>query len=109
MGVSPAPRHGVEAAGRRAHVELIRFHVADGSVRIGHDGRLSSSLKSFRGGWRDGELYVRFAAAATGSYTLQLGGTTKTLQFWEPLVQKPLLGRGDQPYDGLGDSFGRPG
>ena len=86
-----------------------RFHVVDGSVRIGHEGELYSSLKSFRGGWRNGELYVRFAAGANGSYTLQLGGTTKTLQFWEPLIQGPLLGRGDQPYDGLGDSFGRPG
>jgi hypothetical protein len=86
-----------------------RFHVADGSVRIGHEGRLYSSLKSFTGGWRNGELYVRFAASASGPYTLQLGGTTKTLQFWEPLVQSPLLGQGDQPYDGLGDSFGLPG
>ena len=86
-----------------------RFHVTDGSVRIGHAGQLSSSLKSFRSGWRDGELFIRFAAATSGSYTLQFGGTTKTLQFWEPLVHGPLLGRGDQPYDGLGDTFGRSG
>jgi hypothetical protein len=86
-----------------------RFRVADGSVRIGHDGQLFSSLKSFDGGWQNGELYVRFAAGSSGSYTLQLGGTTKTMQFWEPFVQNPLLGRGTEPYDGLGDTFGRPG
>jgi hypothetical protein len=78
-------------------------------VRIGHDGQLFSSLKSFDGGWQNGELYVRFAAGSSGSYTLQLGGTTKTMQFWEPFVQNPLLGRGTEPYDGLGDTFGRPG
>jgi hypothetical protein len=86
-----------------------RFRVGEGSVRVGHAGRLFSSLKSFNGGWRNGQLYVRFAAGATGSYTLQFGGTTKTLQFWEPFVHGPLLGNGSQPYDGLGDSFGRPG
>jgi hypothetical protein len=86
-----------------------RFHVADGSVRIGHEGRLYSSLKSFRGGWRNGQLYVRFAASSSGSHTPQFGGTTKTLQFWEPFVEGPLLGRGDDPYDGIGDTFGRPG
>lgn len=86
-----------------------RFRVAEGSVRVGHDGRLLSSLKSFNGGWHNGDLYVRFASGGSGSYTLQLGGTTKTMQFWEPFVQSPLLGRGTEPYDGLGDSFGRPG
>jgi hypothetical protein len=85
-----------------------RFRVADGAVRVGHNGVLYSSLKAFRGGWRDGELLVRFAATTTGEYTVQLGGATKTLQYWEPFVHGPLLGRGDEPYDGLGDSFGRP-
>jgi hypothetical protein len=85
-----------------------RFRVADGAVRLGHNGVLYSSLKAFRGGWRDGDLLVRFAATTTGEYTVQLGGATKTLQFWEPFVHGPLLGRGDDPYAGLGDSFGRP-
>ena len=84
-----------------------RFRVAEGSVRIGHQGQLYSSLKAFKGGWRNGQLYVRFAAGASDS--LQFGGTTKTLQSWEPFVQGPLLGTGSEPYDGLGDSFGRPG
>lgn len=86
-----------------------RFFVTDGSVRIGHGGRLDSSLKAFRGGWRDGDLYVRFAVPARGSYTLQFGGSTKTLQMFEPLVHNPLLGGGSDPIDGFGDSFGRSG
>jgi hypothetical protein len=86
-----------------------RFFVTEGSVRIGHEGRLDSSLKAFRGGWRDGDLYIRFAVRAHGSYTLQFGGTTKTLQMFEPLVRNPLLGGGSEPSEGHGDSFGRPG
>jgi hypothetical protein len=70
---------------------------------------LDSSLKAFRGGWRDGDLYIRFAVRAHGSYTLQFGGTTKTLQMFEPLVRNPLLGGGSEPSEGHGDSFGRPG
>ena len=85
------------------------YHVTEGSLRVGHGGALSSSLKEFRAGWRDGELYVRFAVSARGTYALQLGGSTKTLQLWEPLVHNPLRGGGSDPTEGRGDSFGRAG
>ena len=92
------------------HVPNARtYHVTEGSLRVGHGGALSSSLKEFRAGWRDGELYVRFAVSARGTYALQLGGSTKTLQLWEPLVHNPLRGGGSDPTEGRGDSFGRAG
>jgi hypothetical protein len=109
FGAPPLPGTALKLRTEKHTSNSNRFRVAEGSVRVGHDGRLFSSLKSFSGGWQNGELYVRFAAGGSGSYTLRLGGTTKTLQFWEPFVQNPLLGRGSDPYDGLGDSFGRPG
>ena len=108
FGAAPLPGTVLKLRAEEHTSNSSRFRVAEGPVRIGHDGRLFSSLRSFNGGWQDSELYIRFAAGTTGSYTLQLGGTTKTMQFWEPFVQNPLLGRGTDPYDGLGDSFGRP-
>jgi len=109
FGAPPLPGTVLKLRTEEHTSSSTRFRVADGSVRIGHEGQLYSSLKSFKGGWHNGQLYVRFAAGASGSYTLQFGGTTKTLQFWEPFVQGPLLGQGSQPYNGVGDSFGRPG
>jgi hypothetical protein len=106
---APRPGAALKLRAEQHTPDQSRFFVTDGSVRIGHEGRLDSSLEAFRGGWRDGDLYVRFAVPARGSYTLVFGGSTKTRQMFRAARAQPAAGRRQRaPIEGYGDSFGRP-
>ena len=95
-----------------------RISVTEASVRLGSEGSLHLTYirheqqdvsRSFRAGWSDGELRVLWRAQngpVSPPFTLRYGGTTRTFQFWEPLIKDPMLGRGE-PWDGSGDAFGR--
>jgi hypothetical protein len=89
-------------------------------VRIGSRSRIYVSLarnpraaaaRLFRAGWADGQLELlwrRPRYPVEGRHAVRLSGATRTLQVWEPLVRHPLLGTGDEPWEGLGDRLGMP-
>lgn len=95
-----------------------RISVTEASVRVGSGGQIHLTYRGhekqdpsrwFRAGWVDGELRVLWLAQngpVARPFTLRYGGTTSTFQFWEPLIQDPMLGRGE-PWEGRGDAFGR--
>lgn len=94
------------------------FYLTEVSVRIGSRGRFYFTLSGrrdasrlFRAGWKDGRLEVLWFAQngpLDGHHPLRFSGNSKTLQYWEPLVRHPMLGRGDDPWAGWADSFGTP-
>jgi len=47
-----------------------------------------------------------FLGLKPGGKLLHLSGSTRTLQFWEPFISEPELGSGDEPAEGVGDTFG---
>jgi hypothetical protein len=114
------PRPGTNLALRLEQTQRAkrRMFMTEASIRIGSGGRFyythvrhatEDASKRFQAGWVDGELRVLWLAQkgpAVGPYTLRWGGTTRTLQFWEPLIEHPMTGRGE-PWEGRGDSFGR--
>jgi hypothetical protein len=92
--------------------------LSDLSVRIGSRGRIYLSLarnpqaeasRRFGAGWDDGQLELLWRHPrypVDGARSVRLGGETKTLQVWEPLVRDPMLGTGDEPWEGQGDRLG---
>jgi len=82
----------------------------DGSVcvSISHSGQ-SNVSRRLAAGWKGDELAILWRSderAPEGGKLLHLSGSTRTLQFWEPFISEPELGSGDEPAEGVGDSFG---
>jgi hypothetical protein len=108
----PRPGTGLELRLEQHHTRTNRYSAVAPSIRIGSGGELLVTHKThtFQAGWEHGELLVLWLAQkgpVKGPFTLRWGGYTKTYQFWEPLIAKPMLGAGD-PWEGRGDTFGRP-
>jgi hypothetical protein len=95
-----------------------RISLTEASIRVGSGGQLHLTYKRhekqdasrwFQAGWVDGELRVLWFAqkgSVRSPFTLRYGGATRTFQFWEPLINDPMHGRGE-PWEGRGDAFGR--
>ena len=82
------------------HTGTNRLSAVAPSIRIGSGGDLHVTHKThtFKVGWADGDLLVLWLAQQgpiKGPFTLRWGGYTKTFQFWEPLISKPMLGAGE--------------
>jgi hypothetical protein len=115
---SPRPGTHLQLRFEQTQQAKKRMFLTEASIRVGPEGRFyfthvrhatEDASKRFQAGWVDGELRVLWLAQkgpAVGPYTLRFGGVTRTLQFWEPLIKDPMLGRGE-PWEGRGDSFGR--
>jgi hypothetical protein len=97
-----------------------RFRPLGLALGIGSRGRLhfregehsrTDYSRSLSAGWRRGELLLLWRAQEAGldlreSVRFEIG-FTRTLQFWEPLVNDPLRGTGGDP-EGSGDRFEAP-
>ena len=105
---APRPGTSVELRLEQHHTGTNRFSAVAPSIRVGSGGELRVTDKdhAFKAGWSNGELLV-FWQAQGSPFTLRWGGYTKTFQFWEPLISKPMLG-GGEPGEGRGDTFGQP-
>ena len=109
---APRPGTSVELRLEQHHTGTNRFSAVAPSIRVGSGGNLLVTHKThtFKVGWADGDLLVLWLAQqgpVKGPFTLRWGGYTKTYQFWEPLISKPMLGAG-QLGEGRGDTFGQP-
>jgi hypothetical protein len=109
---APRPGTSVELRLEQHHTGTNRFSAVAPSIRIGSGGelRVTHKTQTFKAGWSNGDLLVLWLAQqgpVKGPFTLRWGGYTKTFQFWEPLVSKPMLGAGE-PGEGRGDTFGQP-
>lgn len=115
---APRPGTSVNLQFEQRKASDARIWVTEASVRLGSGGDLHLTYRRhenqdvsrfLRAGWADGELCVLWLAQngpVSGPFTLRYGGTTKTFQFWEPLIKSPMPGRGE-PWEGSGDAFGR--
>lgn len=109
---APRPGTSVELRLEQHHTGTNRLSAVAPSIRIGSGGDLHVTHKThtFKVGWADGDLLVLWLAQQgpiKGPFTLRWGGYTKTFQFWEPLISKPMLGAGELGA-GRGDTFGQP-
>jgi hypothetical protein len=114
----PHPGTNVDLQFEQRKANDPRISLTEASIRIGSGGHIYLTYRRhekqdvsrwFQAGWVDGELRVLWLAqngAVAAPFTLRFGGTTRTLQFWEPLIAKPMTGRGE-PWEGRGDGFGR--
>jgi hypothetical protein len=114
----PHPGTSVDLQFEQRKANDPRISITEASIRIGSEGHLQLTYRRreqqdasrwFQAGWADGELRVLWLAqkgAVVSPFTLRFGGSTRTFQFWEPLIAKPMTGRGE-PWEGRGDAFGR--
>jgi hypothetical protein len=109
----PRPGTTLELRLELHHTATKRVSMISPSIRIGSGGRFHITHKTqhFMAGWDHDELRVLWFAQKgylSSPYTLQWGGVTRTFQFWEPLINRPMLGAGE-PWEGRGDAFGHQG